>query len=649
VIVVCWNSERVLGRCLEHLFAQDHPDYEVIVVDDGSQDATHAIAEAAAREHALTLIRSARNRGCPAARNLGLERARGDIVAFIDDDGFAAPDWLRRVCAAFARDERTGAVASTVFYADNPLVLNGAGGTVNRQGWAADLSMNRSYEDAEIAAEALYPMGCGMAISRRALERVGRFDDRMRNYYDDVDYGIRVWRAGLRVVVAADAWIDHGSRSCEPADETSPDSGLGPGAESGRTGRPPAGVPPAPPSGGDRALLCERHRVRVVLKHAPAGRLREWWRHELRSWREAPSAVRARKLRGLAWNARRLQSVLSYRRAHRGNPQAPDRLIADSWGDAFPAGLPPRAHPRPELAGGRLEMDAPAAGSVLPYGWFPLERRGGRSYRWATTRAAIIVHLERPARVMRIDYRHVPVDLGGVEVAVRSPSAPDPAASRWGTTLHWQFIERSVENHPLELPAGDYELLLSAARGWSHPPVETRGLALALESVAFKEHSEVPAGGLDMAEPGVEEQLVSGWFEAERDEGRSYRWGGAHASALLRLEAPARAARVVWRGPPGGAAGAGATPGRTVTSGVSVAVRTRDTHETVLEAGLRPVEGEGEWQEQGLELDLAAGEYVLLMHAGRTWSNPRGEHAGLWPEARTLGFALSAFRFLPAR
>ena len=54
-------------------------------------------------------------------------------------------------CVACARrstlDESVGAVASTVFYEENPLVLNGAGGTVNRQGWAADLAMNQSYED----------------------------------------------------------------------------------------------------------------------------------------------------------------------------------------------------------------------------------------------------------------------------------------------------------------------------------------------------------------------------------------------------------------------------------------------------------------------------------------------------------------------
>ncbi len=624
MIVVCWNAEGVLGRCLEHLFAQDHPDYEVIVVDDGSEDDTAAVAEAAASARPLKLLRSGSNRGCPAARNLGLEHARGEIMAFIDADGFAAPDWLRRVCAPFAGDERVGAVASTVFYADNPLVLNGAGGTVNRQGWAADLSMNRSYEGAEIASEALYPMGCGMAISRAALARVGSFDDRIRNYYDDVDYGVRVWRAGLRVVVAPDAWIDHGAVPGDGADQPPPDGG---GADS----------PSAPAGAGEKALLCERHRARVVLKHAPKGTLREWWAHELRSWRAAPRPERARKLRAFAWNARHLPSVLAYRRSHSGAPPLPDGLVEDSWGDAFPAGVPPRMHPRVEFASGRLEMAAPTAEWVLPYGWFPLERREGHSYRWASTRAAVVLKLEHPARVMRIDFRHVPVDLGGVELELRRLSAPDPAAIAWRTRLHWQFIERSVENHPLELPAGIYELVLIATQGFSDPPSETRGLALALEGVAFKEQAELPAGGLDMAEPAAEEQLVSGWFEAERGEDRSYRWAGAHASALVALERRAQGARIVWREPPGGA------------GIVSVEVQARDGHRTLFGANLQPGERNGGWREQTLEFDLGPGEYLLSIRARRTWSNPRSEHPGLWAEARTLGFALSAFTFIAAR
>ena len=88
-------------------------------------------------------------------------------------------------------------------------------------------------------------MGCGMALRCSAVERVGPFDDRMLNYYDDVDYGVRLWRAGYRVLVAPDAWIDHAFG--------------GAGGDSDR-----------------KRLLCERHRMRVVLKHSSTRTLSRW-------------------------------------------------------------------------------------------------------------------------------------------------------------------------------------------------------------------------------------------------------------------------------------------------------------------------------------------------------------------------------------
>ncbi len=371
-----------------------------------------------------------------------------------------------------------------------------------------------------------------------------------------------------------------------------------------------------------------------MLKHAPASELRAWGRHELRSARRAGRAVRGRKLRALVWNVRHLASVLAYRRAHAGSGAVPERLREDSWGDAFPAGVPPRVHPQPELAGERLDASGETAAGLLPYGWFPPEGSDGRRYRWATTRAAVLACLERPARLVRLDFRHVPVDLGGVEVELRSPDNADPSETVWRTRLGWQYIARSVENHPLELPPGDYELLFSATRGWSHPPGETRSLALALASVAFLERVELPGGGLDMGHPDVEEQLVSGWFEAEQGEGRSYRWAGAEARALVRLEQRVQAARIVCRSPPG-------EPGA-----VSIGVHPRDGRGTLSSTS---VQLGSDWQEHTLELDLSPGEYVLAIRAERTWSNPDGSEPGLWAEARTLGFALSSFTFPPGR
>lgn len=600
VIVVCWNSADVLGRCLRQLQAQDYHDYEIVVVDDGSRDDTLQVAELAAAEGGLKIVRSARNRGCPHARNLGFSHASGEIVAFIDADGFAAPGWLRHVVAAFGTDESIGGVASTVFFADNPLVLNGAGGIVNRQGWAADLSMNESYGRAQIASEALYPMGCGMALRRSALERVGPFDDRMLNYYDDVDYGVRLWRAGYRVVVAPEAWVDHGFGGA------------------GDTTR--------------KRLLCERHRMRVVLKHAPLADLDQWAAYEARAFRSAPTSRRLMKLRAMTWNMAHLPSALASRVRLRRQPGVPSRLVDPSWGDAFPVGVPARRTPHPETAANVLDMAEPGSEDQLLYGWFPAEQaEDGRCCRWAGTDAAALIELKAPARMLRLDYTHVPADMGGVDLYIRRVGSSEPLTPVWSAHLLWQYTERTVENHLLRLPAGDYEVVFSARKGWSDPPRETRLLALALARMSFEESYTIPDDRLDMSWPAIEDQLLNGWFEAEQSPDRSYRWASGHAAAIVRLTGDARRARLSYRFPPG------------PSGDVRVAVRPVDSSEVAWSARL-PWR-KGEWHEEALPLHLGPGDYEVAFDAEATWSNPEQRDPELPPENRSLGFALSSLSF----
>src|SRR5207244_5719717 len=97
------NGARTIRDCFEGLLTLEYPNFEVIVVDDGSRDGTAAIA----REYGFRLI-STDNRGLSRARNTGLEAATGEIVAYIDDDAWPDPDWLNYLAVTFRTTDHVG-------------------------------------------------------------------------------------------------------------------------------------------------------------------------------------------------------------------------------------------------------------------------------------------------------------------------------------------------------------------------------------------------------------------------------------------------------------------------------------------------------------------------------------------------------------
>lgn len=107
VVVCSYNGSNKIGACLTGLMAQSHPANEIIVVDDGSTDATADVA----RRFGVHVLRHDRNRGPAAARNTGIRAATGDILAFTDDDCIPHHDWIAGVVAAHERYQGSTVVA----------------------------------------------------------------------------------------------------------------------------------------------------------------------------------------------------------------------------------------------------------------------------------------------------------------------------------------------------------------------------------------------------------------------------------------------------------------------------------------------------------------------------------------------------------
>ena len=127
-IVVNWNGGEMLCEALTSLFAQTWPALEVILVDNGSTDRSVDMAVSRFGD-SLSVVRNGKNLGFAAGNNAGLELARGEFVALLNNDTKAEPGWLAALYECIRSDQRIAACDSKVLYYDRPEMVWSSGGS----------------------------------------------------------------------------------------------------------------------------------------------------------------------------------------------------------------------------------------------------------------------------------------------------------------------------------------------------------------------------------------------------------------------------------------------------------------------------------------------------------------------------------------
>jgi len=188
VIIIFLNEERYLGEAIASVLVQTHSDWELILVDDGSTDASAAIAKAASDGERIRYVThpDRQNRGMSASRNAGISAAHGELIAFLDADDVWLPDKLADQVAIFDAAPETDMVY---------------GRTLIWHQWTPDADVEDYFYDLGVTPDRLYPAPQLFpllirnraqtpttinAIMRRALvERVGGFEDAFRGMFED--------------------------------------------------------------------------------------------------------------------------------------------------------------------------------------------------------------------------------------------------------------------------------------------------------------------------------------------------------------------------------------------------------------------------------------------------------------------------------
>ena len=197
VVVCSYNGSRTIRDCMEGLQKLQYPYFEVIVVNDGSTDNFVEIVQ----EYPVKLI-STKNEGLSSARNTGMQHARGEIIAYIDDDAYPDPHWLHYLGYAYRSTSHACIGGPNILPPeDGPIatcVANAPGGPVH---------VLTSDELAE------HVPGCNLSIRKDVLVRIGGFDPVYRSAGDDVDICWRVQQAGYTIGFHPAALVWHHRRN----------------------------------------------------------------------------------------------------------------------------------------------------------------------------------------------------------------------------------------------------------------------------------------------------------------------------------------------------------------------------------------------------------------------------------------------------
>ncbi len=212
VVVVNWNRRELLQSCLKSLSGQTFRNFEVVVVDNGSDDESVTLVQETAGSYPvpLRLIVNSNNRGFCAANNQGFAASRSELVALLNNDAEADPGWLEALERVIRTSADVGMAASKILVWEDPRRIDKAGHLIypdgqNRGRGTGQLDQGQ-FDRVE---ETLWPDGCAAMYRRAMLDEIGGFDEEFFAYADDAELGLRGRIAGWTCLYAPGAVVRH--------------------------------------------------------------------------------------------------------------------------------------------------------------------------------------------------------------------------------------------------------------------------------------------------------------------------------------------------------------------------------------------------------------------------------------------------------
>jgi GT2 family glycosyltransferase len=210
VVILTRNRPKQLQKCYIHLLHQTIKSFETIVVDNSTTDETERLSP---RLEGIRYTRCSTELGAqPRLRNIGIEMSKGEIVAFLDDDGFAEPQWLESLAECY-QDPKVGAAGGRIIQGDlAPLNVK-----VGRLRMIGGVEGNWNFVGPNVLSVD-HLQGTNMSFRRSVLQQIGGWDETYCGgyaTYEEPDVCIRVRKAGYKILFNPKAAVVHGEEERE--------------------------------------------------------------------------------------------------------------------------------------------------------------------------------------------------------------------------------------------------------------------------------------------------------------------------------------------------------------------------------------------------------------------------------------------------
>ena len=205
-IIVNWNGKSLLSDCLDSLLRQSNPDFEIIVVDNGSTDGS--VASVRETYPQVILVPLASNLGFTGGNIEGLRHARGRYVALINNDAILPDNWLQLMIDALESDEKIGSCSSRIIIAGTNLI-DSAGDAFTTA--FTGTKVGELHNMKEFTERRYVPGACAAAViyKKTMLDDIGFLDEDFFLNHEDTDLNLRAWLAGWRCLFVPEATVEH--------------------------------------------------------------------------------------------------------------------------------------------------------------------------------------------------------------------------------------------------------------------------------------------------------------------------------------------------------------------------------------------------------------------------------------------------------